>query len=120
MKQYTYEIKIGGQTVEPADESVNEIYAGSKLIWKRKSKEPELFADTTFARCKFTRRGLIVPAYLSAAERDIYEKNGQKVSEFNVTNLLNEYETGGFVYSDTPVYTISSTEGTVYARDLDH
>lgn len=118
MKQYEYEIKINDQTVEPADESVNEIYAGSNLIWKRKS-EPQLFADTTFARCKFTRRGLIVPAYLSAAERDIYEKNGQKVSEFNTTNLLNEYETGAFVYSDTPAYTISSTEGTVYARDLD-
>lgn len=118
MKQYTYEIKIGGQTVEPADESVNEIYAGSKLIWKRRG-EPQLFADITFARCKFTSRGLIVPAYLSAAERDIYEKNGQKVSEFNITNLLSEYETGAFVYDDTPAYTISSTEGTVYARDLD-
>lgn len=116
---YTYEIKINGQTVEPADESVNEIYAGSKLIWKRKSQEPELFADTTFARYKFTRRGLIVPAYLSAAEKDIYEKNGQKVSEFDTTNLLSEHETGGFVYSDTPAYTISTTEGTVYARDLD-
>lgn len=116
---YTYEIKINDQVVEPADESIQEIYAGSKLIWKRKSKEPELFADITFARCKFTRRGLIVPAYLSAAEKDIYEKNGQKVSEFNVTNLLNEYETGGFVYNDTPAYTISTTEGTVYARDLD-
>ena len=117
MKQYTYEIKIGGKTVEPADESINEIYAGSKLIWKRKAKE--LFADTTFARCKFTRSGLIVPVSLSQAERDIYEKNGQKVSEFNITNLLNEYETGIFVYNDTPAYTISSTEGTVYARDLD-
>ena len=115
---YTYEIKINGQTVEPADESVNEIYAGSKLIWKRKS-EPQLFADTTFARCKFTRRGLIVPAYLSAAEKDIYEKSGQKVSEFDITNLLSEHETGGFVYDDAPAYTISSTEGTVYARDLD-
>ena len=72
---YTYEIKINDQTVEPADESIQEIYAGSKLIWKRKS-EPQLFADITFARCKFTRRGLIVPAYLSAAEKDIYEKNG--------------------------------------------
>lgn len=119
MKQYEYEIKINDQTVEPADESVNEIYAGSKLIWKRKSEAPQLFSDITFARCKFTRRGLIVPAYLSAAERDIYEKNGQKVSEFDITNLLNEYETGGFVYSDTPAYTISTTEGTVYARDLD-
>lgn len=116
---YEYEIKINGQTVEPADESIQEIYAGSKLIWKRKSKEPQLFADTTFARCKFTRRGLIVPAYLSATEKDIYEKTGQKVSEFNTTNLLNEYETGIFVYNDTPAYTISSTEGTVYARDLD-
>ena len=114
---YTYEIKINDQTVEPADESINEIYAGSKLIWKRKSQE--LFADFTFARCKFTRRGLIVPAYLSTTERDIYEKNGQKVSEFNITNLLNEYEVGAFVYNDTPAYTISSTEGTVYARDLD-
>lgn len=117
MKQYEYEIKINDQTVEPADESINEIYAGSKLIWKR--KDQELFADITFARCKFTRRGLIVPAYLSAVERDIYEKNGQKVSEFNTTNLLNEYETGAFVYNDTPAYTISTTEGTVYARDLD-
>lgn len=116
---YTYEIKINDQVVEPADESIQEIYAGSKLIWKRKSKEPELFADITFASCRFTRRGLIVPAYLSQTSRDIYEKNGQKVSEFNTTNLLNEYETGGFVYSDTPAYTISSTEGTVYARDLD-
>lgn len=114
---YTYEIKINDQTVEPADESIQEIYAGSKLIWKRKSQE--LFADTTFARYKFTRRGLIVPAYLSATEKDIYEKTGQKVSEFNTTNLLNEYETGIFVYNDTPAYTISSTEGTVYARDLD-
>lgn len=118
MTQYEYEIKINGQTVEPADESINEIYAGSKLIWKRKS-EPQLFADTTFARCKFTRRGLIVPAYLSAAERDIYEKSGQKVSEFDITNLLGEHETGAFVYNDTPAYTISTTEGTVYARDLD-
>lgn len=117
MKQYEYEIKINDQTVEPADESVNEIYAGSKLIWKRKSKE--LFADITFARCKFTRRGLIVPVSLSQAERAIYEKTGQKVSEFNTTNLLNEYETGIFVYNDTPAYTISTTEGTVYARDLD-
>lgn len=115
---YTYEIKINDQTVEPADESVNEIYAGSKLIWKRKG-EPQLFADITFARCKFTRRGLIVPAYLSTTERDIYEKTGQKVSEFDITNLLSEYETGSFVYNDTPAYTISSTEGTVYARDLD-
>lgn len=119
MKQYTYEIKINGQTVEPADESIQEIYAGSKLIWKRKSQEPQLFADTTFARYKFTRRGLIVPAYLSAAERDIYEKTGQKVSEFDITNLLSEYETGAFVYNDTPAYTISTTDGTVYARDLD-
>lgn len=118
MKQYTYEIKINDKTVEPADETVNEIYAGSKLIWKRKSKE-ELFADITFARCKFTRRGLIVPVSLSQAERDVYEKNGQKVSEFDITNLLNEYEAGCFVYNDTPAYTISSTEGTVYARDLD-
>lgn len=117
MKQYTYEIKINDQTVEPADDTVNEIYAGSKLIWKRKSKE--LFADTTFARCKFTRRGLIVPAYLRADSNSIYEKTGQKVSEFDTTNLLNEYETGAFVYNDTPAYTISSTEGTVYARDLD-
>lgn len=116
---YTYEIKINDQTVEPADESVNEIYAGSKLIWKRKGQEPQLFADITFARCKFTRRGLIVPAYLSTAEKDIYEKTGQKVSEFNTTNLLSEYETGSFVYNDTPAYTISTTEGTVYARDLD-
>lgn len=115
---YEYEIKINDQTVEPADESIQEIYAGSHLIWKRKS-EPQLFADVTFARCKFTRRGLIVPAYLSAAAKDIYEKTGQKVSEFNITNLLNEYETGDFVYNDTPAYTISSTEGTVYARDLD-
>lgn len=118
MKQYEYEIKINDQTVEPADESVNEIYAGSKLIWKRKSEAPQLFADITFSRCKFTRRGLIVPAYLSAAERDIYEKNGQKVSEFDTANLLSEYETGSYVYNDTPTYTISSTEGTVYARDL--
>ena len=118
MKQYEYEIKINRQTVEPADESVNEIYAGSKLIWKRRGK-PELFADITFASCKFTRRGLIVPAYLSAASNSIYEKTGQKVSEFDTTNLLSEHETGGFVYSDTPAYTISSTEGTVYARDLD-
>lgn len=117
MKSYTYEIKINDQTVEPADESVNEIYAGSKLIWKRKSQE--LFADTTFARYKFTRRGLIVPASLSATEKDIYEKTGQKVSEFDITNLLSEHETGSFVYNDTPAYTISSTEGTVYARDLD-
>lgn len=116
---YTYEIKINDQTVEPADESIQEIYAGSKLIWKRKSEAPQLFADITFARRKFTRRGLIVPAYLSAAERDIYEKNGQKVSEFDTTNLLGEHETGAFVYDDTPAYTISSTEGTVYARDLD-
>lgn len=115
---YTYEIKIGGQTVEPADESINEIYAGSKLIWKRRG-EPQLFADITFARCKFTRRGLIVSAYLSATEKDIYEKTGQKVSEFNIANLLSEYETGAFVYNDTPAYTISTTEGTVYARDLD-
>ena len=115
---YTYEIKINDQTVEPADESIQEIYAGSKLIWKRKV-EPQLFANITFASCKFTRRGLIVPAYLSQTSRDIYEKSGQKVSEFNITNLLSEYETGGFVYSDTPAYTISSTEGTVYARDLD-
>lgn len=114
---YTYEIKINDQTVEPADESIQEIYAGSKLIWKR--KDQELFADITFARCKFTRRGLIVPVSLSQAERDIYEKNGKKVSEFDITNLLNEYETGSFVYNDTPSYTISSTEGTVYARDLD-
>lgn len=114
---YTYEIKINGQTVEPADESINEIYAGSKLIWERKSQE--LFADITFARCKFTRRGLIVPAYLSATEKDIYEKTGQKVSEFDITNLLSEHEAGSFVYNDTPAYTISSTEGTVYARDLD-
>ena len=119
MKSYTYEIKINDQTVEPADETVNEIYAGSKLIWKRKIKEPQLFADTTFARCKFTRRGLIVPASLSATEKDIYEKTGQKVSEFNTTNLLNEYETGSFVYNDTPAYTISTTEGTVSAKDLD-
>lgn len=117
MKQYTYEIKINDQTVEPADESIQEIYAGSKLIWKRKSQE--LFADATFARYKFTRRGLIVPAYLSADSNSIYEKTGQKVSEFDTTNLLDEYETGGFVYNDTPAYTISSTEGTVYARDLD-
>lgn len=115
---YTYEIKINDQVVEPADESIQEIYAGSKLIWKRRG-EPQLFADITFARCKFTRRGLIVPAYLSAASNSIYEKTGQKVSEFNITNLLNEYETGGFVYNDTPAYTISTTEGTVYARDLD-
>lgn len=118
MKQYEYEIKINNQTVEPADESIQEIYAGSKLIWKRKG-EPQLFADITFARCKFTRRGLIVPAYLSQTSRDIYEKTGQKVSEFNITNLLSEHETGSFVYNDTPAYTISSTEGTVYARDLD-
>lgn len=117
MKQYEYEIKINDQTVEPADESINEIYAGSKLIWKRKDKE--LFADITFTRYKFTRRGLIVPAFLSATEKDIYEKTGQKVSEFNTTNLLNEYETGSFVYNDTPAYTISTTEGTVSARDLD-
>ena len=115
---YTYEIKINGQVVEPADESIQEIYAGSKLIWKRKDKQ-ELFADITFASCRFTRRGLIVPAYLSQTSRAIYEKTGQKVSEFNITNLLSEYETGGFVYNDTPAYTISSTEGTVYARDLD-
>lgn len=115
---YEYEIKINDQTVEPADESIQEIYAGSHLIWKRKS-EPQLFADVTFARCKFTRRGLIVPAYLSAASNSIYEKTGQKVSEFNITNLLGEYETGAFVYNDTPAYTISTTEGTVYARDLD-
>ena len=114
-----YEIKSNDQTVEPADEAVNEIYAGSKLIWKRKSKEPQLFADITFASCRFTRRGLIVPAYLSAASNSIYEKTGQKVSEFNITNLLGEYETGAFVYNDTPAYTISTTEGTVYARDLD-
>lgn len=118
MKQYEYEIKINDQTVEPADESVNEIYAGSNLIWKRKNKQ-ELFADITFARCRFTRRGLIVPVSLSAAEKDIYEKTGQKVSEFDITNLLSEHETGSFVYNDTPAYTISSTEGTVYARDLD-
>lgn len=117
---YTYEIKINGQTVEPADESINEIYAGSKLIWKRKSEAPQLFADTTFARRAFTSRGLIVPRYLEGpTSKDIYEKTGQKVSEFDVSNLLNEYETGAFVYSDTPTYTISSTEGTVYARDLD-
>ena len=115
---YTYEIKINGQVVEPADESIQEIYAGNKLIWKRKDKQ-ELFADITFASCRFTRRGLIVPAYLSQTSRAIYEKTGQKVSEFNITNLLSEYETGGFVYNDTPAYTISSTEGTVYARDLD-
>ena len=111
MKQYEYEIKINGQTVEPADESIQEIYAGSKLIWKRKSKEPELFADTTFARYKFTRRGLIVPAYLSAAEKDIYEKTGRKVSEFDVTNILSESETGAFVWNDTPAYTVSNEYG---------
>ena len=114
MKQYEYEIKINGQTVEPADESIQEIYAGNKLIWKRKRKE-ELFADTTFARCKFTRRGLIVPVYLTKADNhDIYDKNGQKVSEFDVTNLFkDESETGAFVYNDTPAYTIS-----VQTRDL--
>lgn len=118
MKSYTYEIKINDQTVEPADETVNEIYAGSKLIWERKSKEPELFADTTFARCKFTRRGLIVPAYLSAAKRDIYEKTGQKVSEFDTTNLLNESETGSFVWNDTPAYTVSTEYGRVDLYDF--
>lgn len=113
MKSYTYEIKINDQTVEPADETVNEIYAGSKLIWKRKSKQ--LFADTTFARYKFTRRGLIVPAYLSKTDNhDIYDKNGHKVSEFDITNLLGESETGSFVWNDTPAYTVSNE----YGRDL--
>lgn len=112
MKQYEYEIKINGQTVEPADESIQEIYAGSKLIWKRKSQE--LFADTTFARYKFTRRGLIVPAYLSADSNSIYEKNGQKVSEFDVTNILSESETGAFVWNDTPAYTISKSTKDLY------
>ena len=111
---YTYEIKINGQTVEPADESIQEIYAGSKLIWKRKSQEPELFADITFASCKFTRRGLIVPAYLSADSNSIYEKTGQKVSEFDITNLLSEYETGAFIYNDTPAYTISKSTKDLY------
>lgn len=111
---YEYEIKINGQTVEPADESVNEIYAGSKLIWKRKSKE-QLFADITFSRYRFTRRGLIVPAYLSKTDNhDIYDKNGHKVSEFDITNLLGEYETGSFVWNDTPAYTVSNE----YGRDL--
>lgn len=113
MKQYEYEIKINGQTVEPADEAVNEIYAGSKLIWKRKSKG-KLFADITLSRHKFTRRGLIVPAYLDkTASNDIYEKSGRKVSEIDTTGLLNvldghepNYETGVFVYNDTPTYTI--------------
>lgn len=114
MKQYTYEIKINDQTVEPADESIQEIYAGNKLIWKRKSKEPQLFADTTFARYKFTRRGLIVPAYLSATEKDIYEKSGRKVSEFDVTNILSESETGAFVWNDTPSYTISKSTKDLY------
>lgn len=116
MKQYEYEIKIGGKTVEPADESVNEIYAGSKLIWKRKSKE-ELFADITLYRHKFTRRGLIVPAYLTKEDsRDIYDKTGHKVSEFDLTNILNvnEDERGVFVWNDTPAYTVSNE----YGRDL--
>lgn len=110
---YTYEIKINDQTVEPADESIQEIYAGSKLIWKRKSKE--LFADITLYRHKFTRRGLIVPAYLSKTDNhDIYDKNGHKVSEFDITNLLGESETGSFVWNDTPAYTVSNE----YGRDL--
>lgn len=114
MKDYLYEIKINDQTVEPADEAVNEIYAGSKLIWKRKSKE-ELFADITLYRHKFTRRGLIVPGYLGKTEsNDIYDKNGHKVSEFDVTNILNESETGGFVWNDTPAYILGNTYDFLY------
>lgn len=110
MTQDVYEIKINDQTVEPADEAVNEIYAGSKLIWKRKSKE-ELFADITLHRHKFTRRGLIVPAYLTKGDsRDIYDKTGHKVSEFDLTNILNvnEDERGVFVWNDTPAYIVQS------------
>ena len=115
MKQYEYEIKINGQTVEPADESIQEIYAGSKLIWKRKSKE-ELFADITLYRHKFTRRGLIVPVYLDkTSSNDIYDKSGHKVSEFDVTNLLNESDVGGFVWNDTPAYTVQGMYDFLYA-----
>ena len=112
---YEYEIKINGQTVEPADESIQEIYAGSKLIWKRKSKE-ELFADITLYRHKFTRRGLIVPVYLDkTSSNDIYDKSGHKVSEFDVTNLLNESDVGGFVWNDTPAYTVQGMYDFLYA-----
>ena len=115
MKQYEYEIKINGQTVEPADESIQEIYAGSKLVWKRKSKE-ELFADITLYRHKFTRRGLIVPVYLDkTSSNDIYDKSGHKVSEFDVTNLLNESDVGGFVWNDTPAYTVQGMYDFLYA-----
>ena len=115
MKQYEYEIKINGQTVEPADESIQEIYAGSKLIWKRKSKE-ELFADITLYRHKFTRSGLIVPVYLDkTSSNDIYDKSGHKVSEFDVTNLLNESDVGGFVWNDTPAYTVQGMYDFLYA-----
>ena len=115
MKQYEYEIKINGQTVEPADESIQEIYAGSKLIWKRKSKE-ELFADITLYRHKLTRRGLIVPVYLDkTSSNDIYDKSGHKVSEFDVTNLLNESDVGGFVWNDTPAYTVQGMYDFLYA-----
>lgn len=110
MKKYEYEIKINDKTVEPADETVNEIYAGSKLIWKRKRKE-ELFADITLCRHKFTRRGIIVPAYLTKEDsRDIYDKTGHKVSEFDLTNILNvnEDERGVFVWNDTPAYIVQS------------
>lgn len=117
MTQDVYEIKINGQTVEPADEAVNEIYAGSKLIWKRKRKE-ELFADITLHNHRFTRRGLIVPAYLdrttSNGSHDIYDKSGHKVSEFDVTNLLNESEVGGFVWNDTPAYTVQGMYDFLY------
>lgn len=109
-----YEIKINGQVVEPADKNVNKIYAGSHLIWERKrqSKTP----DFRFAGYKFTRAGLLIPGSLTRGIKDIYNLNGEKVSEFDTTNILTDSEGAVFVWSDIPAYSISTTEGTLYAR----
>lgn len=101
-----YTMYYGGKKILPPD-NIRQIYHGARLIWERAS---ELAADTTLQFYRFTKNGLLCPSIISRGtdkKAKFFNVHGQNIFTVSFSNFLDESESAGFLWSDTPLYGVN-------------
>lgn len=99
-----YSIYLNGEEIEP-EPDVYWIYAGSDLIWERKSGGGELIPDDTFSQYAFTKTGMLAPRTIRG-ESVFYDVDGQPIITQDFSEMVSEDEYTEFLWYDYPLYSM--------------